>query len=675
MSAATGFKRLGLAVAVLLGIVFGALGVVSFLVPAAQVREAVTAEIRAATGFEPQIHGDVSVSLFPSGSVTFENVALGAGDIRPLSAAQLTARLRFFPLLTGRIEVSDVTLVRPQIEVTLEPDGASNWSPLIAALTRALGPEATRRDRAMAFSEIRISSGAVTVRNAARQVLERFGNVELSLAWPAISRSFAATGQMVWRGEPLEVSATIADFSAALVGQRSGVKLRLAGTPVKFAFEGTASTRPTVKVEGAVSADSPSLRRALLWAGMKAPPGGGFEPFSLKAQANVVGGTIALTGVNLELDGNAAEGVLTFATDGRQTLQGTLAADTLDATPYIGAVRLLTGNDREWNRMPIALDGLNGFDLDLRLSAARIGLGQARLGRTAVAANLRGGNLTVTVGESQAFGGVIKGSFGLAAAERGADFKSQLQFTNVDLETCIGELFGVRRLEGKGTMSVALSGSGPNVLALTRTLEGSISLTGSKGALNGLNLEQLLRRLERRPLSAGSEFRSGRTPFEKLNVTLKIAQGTATLDSMTFDGPTVRVALAGSASIPGRDLDLKGTAMLVAASATDGRAPFELPFVVQGPWDDPLMLPDPQILIQRSGAAAPLLDAVRDRRAREAVRSAIERLTGVRGGIPPAVGSFEPAAAHDADAAQPADRAVSASPQTDTADTDTPKAE
>ncbi|MCZ7643648.1 MAG: hypothetical protein M5U33_14400 [Pseudorhodoplanes sp.] len=86
------------------------------------------------------------------------------------------------------------------------------------------------------------------------------------------------------------------------------------------------------------------------------------------------------------------------------------------------------------------------------------------------------------------------------------------------------------------------------------------------------------------------------------------------------------------ASIPARDLDLKGTASLVTASVTDGRAPFELPFVVQGPWDDPIMLPDPEILIKRSGAAAPLLDAVRDRRAREAVRSAIERLTGAKDG-------------------------------------------
>jgi AsmA protein len=40
------------------------------------------------------------------------------------------------------------------------------------------------------------------------------------------------------------------------------------------------------------------------------------------------------------------------------------------------------------------------------------------------------------------------------------------------------------------------------------------------------------------------------------------------------------------------------------------------------------MLPDPQSRIERSGAAAPLLDAVRNRGSRDAVRSVIERLTG-----------------------------------------------
>jgi AsmA protein len=250
----------------------------------------------------------------------------------------------------------------------------------------------------------------------------------------------------------------------------------------------------------------------------------------------------------------------------------------------------------------------------------------------------------VTVGEAQAYGGVIKGSLALASFDAGVDVKSQFLFSDVDLESCLGQLFGLRRLEGKGNISLAVEGTGESVLAVTRTINGTAGLTGTNGALAGINVEQLLRRLERRPLSGGGEFRSGRTPYDKITVALKIVQGTVAVEEVKIEGAAVRLGLAGSASIPTRELDLKGTAALVAA-AKPGAAPFELPFIVQGSWDDPIMLPDPEALIQRSGAAAPLLNAVRDRQARDPVRSAIERLTGraPSGTIPAAEQSPAPA--------------------------------
>src|SRR5262249_54101515 len=186
--------------------------------------------------------------------------------------------------------------------------------------------------------------------------------------------------------------------------------------------------------------------------------------------------------------------------------------------------------------------------------------------------------------------------------------------------------------EGKGNLTLALEASGGSVLALTRSMNGQATLMTQQGAIVGMNLEQLLRRLERRPPSGATDFPSGRTPVGKPKLSLKIAQGTAAVQEVRMDGNAVRLALAGSASIPTRDLDLKGTATLVTSSATDA---FELPFVVQGRWEDPIMLPDAQMLIRRSGAAAPLLDAVRERRGRDAVRSAIESLTRIPPPAPP----------------------------------------
>jgi AsmA protein len=108
--------------------------------------------------------------------------------------------------------------------------------------------------------------------------------------------------------------------------------------------------------------------------------------------------------------------------------------------------------------------------------------------------------------------------------------------------------------------------------------------------------------------------------------------------------------LTGTASVPSREYDLKGVASLTSTSS--GAPGFDLPFVVQGPWDDPLIFPDPESLIRRSPASAPLLDAVKDRKTRDAVRSVLERFTG--GGAKPAVAPDAAAAVTPAPASAPA---------------------
>jgi AsmA protein len=615
--AAIGIKRLGLGVAALATAAFAGLVLLSLLIPADTVRDSIKAEIRAVTGLDPVLRGDAAVSLFPNGTVVFDQVALGddRGGEPAMTVEQLVVRLRFFPLLMGQVEIADVSLVRPTITIAFLPDGSSNWSSHVEMLARALQPSPNRM---VSFSEIRIGDGKVILRNEARHITETLSNVEFALAWPSISKTFAATGRFIWHDEVIDGAFSLSDFVAALMGDRSGLKVRFSGAPLKFAFDGYISNRPTLRMEGTLAADSPSLRDTLRWTAHRAPPGSGFGRFALKAQTNVVGGNIALSGVNVELDGNVGEGALTFTADGRQTIQGTLAAEGLDLTPYVSAIRLLTSGDRSWERVPIRLDGLNDFDVDLRLSAARVTLATAKLGRTAVAANLRGGHFTVTVGESEAFGGVVKGSLGLAQSPAGAAFKAQLQFADVELDQTLGELFGIRRIEGKGNLGFAVDSKGESVYGLTQALNGTANLISRKGAIAGLNVEQLLKRLAKSPLSRGNELSSGKTPYDLLSADVKIEQGTIKVDDVRIEGPALRLGLAGSASIPARDLDLNGTASLLPAAASgaaDAAPPaFDLPFVIQGAWDDPLLLPDIQVLMKRSPAASPLYE-IRNRAA------------------------------------------------------------
>ena len=73
---------------------------------------------------------------------------------------------------------------------------------------------------------------------------------------------------------------------------------------------------------------------------------------------------------------------------------------------------------------------------------------------------MRNGKLDVTIGESQAFGGIAKGSLGLASANGGVAVTSHLQFADVDLQSCLGQVFGIRRLEGRGNLALQIEGLG-----------------------------------------------------------------------------------------------------------------------------------------------------------------------------------------------------------------------
>src|ERR1700676_5146606 len=355
---AQGMKRLGMPIAALLGVALIGLIAMSWLLNRDALRQAIEAQIRAVTGLDLVVKGHIDISVFPGSYVSFHDVGLkGSATSDPaLVVDVLTANLRLLPLLLQRFEIADVMMLRPHIRVIREPDGESNWTPFINTIAATMKPGA---DNQLSFSEIRIQDGMLTYEDAASHASEKLDDIDLSLAWPSISRSFAATGQFDWRGERVDGSISASDFLAALSGDRSGLKARLSSAPLKLAFDGTVANRTSLMLEGTLTVDTPSLRNALRWTGQPPPGSGGSARFALRARATLVGPSIALTNVNVELDGNVAEGVMTWANTGRQTLQATLAADALDFTPYISTFRLIAGAAHDWNRQLFDLNSLS----------------------------------------------------------------------------------------------------------------------------------------------------------------------------------------------------------------------------------------------------------------------------------------------------------------------------
>src|SRR6476469_2492176 len=197
LTMAQGMKRRGMPVAALFGVALIGLIGTSWFLSRDALREAVEAQLRAVTGLDLVVTGPIDVSVFPGSYVSFHNVGLkGGGTTDPaLQVDVLTANLRLLPLLLRSFEIAAVMMLRPHIRVVREAGGDSNWTPFVERIALNMRPGAENQ---VSFSEIRIQDGVLKYEDAVNNVKEQLGDIDLSLAWPSISRSFAATGQFDW---------------------------------------------------------------------------------------------------------------------------------------------------------------------------------------------------------------------------------------------------------------------------------------------------------------------------------------------------------------------------------------------------------------------------------------------------------------------------------------------
>src|SRR6202171_2171416 len=179
LTMAQGMKRLGMPIAALLGVALIGLISTSWFLNRDALRQAVEAQIRAVTGLDLVIKGDIEISVFPGSYVSFHDVGLkGGGPNDPaLNVDVLTANLRLLPLLLQRFEIADVMMLRPHIRVVRDADGESNWTPFIQTIARTMKPGA---DNQLSFSEIRIQDGMLSYEDAANHTSEKLDDLHLS---------------------------------------------------------------------------------------------------------------------------------------------------------------------------------------------------------------------------------------------------------------------------------------------------------------------------------------------------------------------------------------------------------------------------------------------------------------------------------------------------------------
>ena len=234
-------------------------------------------------------------------------------------------------------------------------------------------------------------------------------------------------------------------------------------------------------------------------------------------------------------------------------------------------------------------------------------IGRAIFDDAGCSLQLSNGHLDITIGQARAYGGQIKGRLSLTPGERGINLLATGVFSKVDAGAVMKEALRSIRLTGETSGQITLEGSGGSVADIVQSLDGSAQLSFRNGDILGLDLEQALRRLEKRPLSIITEVRSGRTGFDSVSVSAQLNDGIVAVQEATVSGLGVQLAVTGTASLIERTLHLRAMARQSGPTAASRENGPQLMLDIKGPWDDPSLVFDRESLIRRSEAAAPLM--------------------------------------------------------------------
>lgn len=255
-----------------------------------------------------------------------------------------------------------------------------------------------------------------------------------------------------------------------------------------------------------------------------------------------------------------------------------LAIDRLDVDRYFPpqAAGSATSSGTVQANAPAPLDFAVLKNLDLT-GAVRIGaLKVHRLDLARLDARLKvsAGRLDVAPFSASLYQGTTSGRLGIDANDNSVAVRQRL--ANVDIAPLLKDLLGKELLEGRGNVTLDVSGHGRTLAAMKQTLSGSAALALKDGAVKGINLAQRLRELKARLRpSAKQEAQDvgGRaqafekTDFAELSASFRIAGGVAHNDDLMLKSPFLRLTGAGDIDLGHDRLDYLARASVVATSA------------------------------------------------------------------------------------------------------------
>jgi AsmA protein len=509
------------------------------------------------TGYRLTIAGSTKIGLWPSANITMNDVRLeGPKDreeVSRMTIGSIRANLTLASLWSGHPEITELAINRPLLSVPLRRE-------------RQAAPTPSTSKQASA------SSSADP--NAPR--IERITVTDATVVFSNLRDHFES------RVERINASAVIdADRKISVTGNA-----RAGDHPLRFDIKATAPLPPLERqnVPLELSLEAPGILQA---------------PMSGKAELRLNGPLLMINGLSGTIGDGAFNGWASVDGSSKPLVKLDLDFRRLDIATTTSATSQASQSSspsssqsaRSWSEDTINLIALNYVDAEIRLSAAELNIGGAHLAPAAIYSTLASGILKCSLANLGVYGGQANGEIGIdaSAGTPGYTFRSDL--VGVRALPLLQGAAGFDRLDGKLQAKITVRSTGQSQHAIMSNISGTVFANFQDGAIQGLNVAQIIRTLTSTPLSGWQESHGQATDLSQLSASFRVEKGQATTTDLNLVGPLVRMTGAGTIDLPSKTLAFRVEPKIVMTTQGQGRAAdsvgLAVPVMIEGPWTEP----------------------------------------------------------------------------------------
>jgi AsmA protein len=648
-------KLLAIVAGALLVLVIVALVSVTLIFDPNDYKTEIVTAVDDATGRMLTLEGDLQLEVLPRvrialGPAEISNApGFGNAPFARIQAARLDVAL--WPLLMGRIAIGEARLEGLTLNLARNARGENNWQDLAGEAV----PSAPAEAPPASAGELDLDVGALSIVDANLN----WSDAASGASWRLQHLNVRTSGFGPGVAFPVELDFRLeGDQVAVDVGANMQATLALAENRYRLEnleveIDGEGDAWPGGRGEA-------TIRSALFDADLAAETldleGFKVAMLGLGASGNLKGehllGNLALNGtleiapfdprdvlealgVELETADAAvlrhAEGKARLVFDANQTMLADLAL-TLDDSRLTGRAGMRRGAlDFDLNIDSINIDrylppaeegagesdegSLDAVDLPLdvlktlkasgQLAIAQTELIGLKLADTRFKLTAGNGELSLTP-QAALYGGRYGGEIRVSTRGAAPAINLEQTLTGVDMAPLAEDLLGEAMVAGTGDARLSLTGTGSNLGAVRRGLDGNVAFTIKDGAWEGLDLWYELRRA--RAVFDGNEAppREGprRTPFSSVSATGTIEDAVLTNRDLAATLPFLTVSGAGTVNLLSDAMSFDLTARFIDGAtlqsdpAMASLAGQQLPLKVGGTLSEPTVTPDYSAIVR-----------------------------------------------------------------------------